>query len=159
MIAPTDHTAYQLIMQAPIGALGCVLKDGELCSIDFISAVAPRCDPVATRLRGQLEAYFNDAASPITFPLRFDGTPHQQRVWALLQEIPPGEVRTYGDIARELGSSARAVGNACRCNPIPVVVPCHRVVAARGIGGYTGVTAGPRLERKRWLLAHEGVVL
>ena len=81
------------------------------------------------------------------------------RVWQALQKIPYGEVKTYGQLAKELKSSARAVGNACRANPIPIVIPCHRIVAVSGIGGYAGKTDGPVLERKRWLLAHEGIVL
>ncbi len=92
-------------------------------------------------------------------PLHLAGTPFQQRVWALLRRIPPGVTRTYGELARQLGTAPRAVGAACRTNPIPLFVPCHRVVAASGAGGYFGRTAGRWLEIKRWLLAREGVRL
>ena len=86
------------------------------------------------------------------------GTAFQQRVWVALQQIPVGEVRTYGELAAELGSSARAVAQACRANPLIVLIPCHRVVSASGLGGYMGKTDGPLLEIKRWLLHHEGYV-
>jgi methylated-DNA-[protein]-cysteine S-methyltransferase len=72
--------------------------------------------------------------------------------------IPPGEVRTYGALARKLRSSARAVGNACRANPVPMVVPCHRVVGATGLGGYMGAFTGDPLAIKEWLLRHEGAL-
>lgn len=159
MEASSENITYQLIIQSPIGLLGCLLDDGALHSIDFILSASPRCEPVAAVLQCQLEAYFRDANKSVSWPLGLHGTTHQQRVWRALLEIPRGEVRTYGDIARQLGSSAQAVGNACRNNPIPVVVPCHRVISAQGIGGYAGETDGPRLAVKRWLLAHESVEL
>lgn len=84
------------------------------------------------------------------------GTPFQRRVWRALQGISPGSVLTYGALARQLGSSARAVANACRANPLPIIIPCHRVVAARGVGGYLGETVGEAIAIKRWLLHHEG---
>jgi methylated-DNA-[protein]-cysteine S-methyltransferase len=72
-----------------------------------------------------------------------------------LLRIPPGTSRRYGDLARDLGTSARAVGNACRANPLPNVIPCHRVVGATGLGSYAGATAGQALAAKTWLLPHE----
>ncbi|MCP4042152.1 MAG: MGMT family protein, partial [Gammaproteobacteria bacterium] len=83
------------------------------------------------------------------------GTDHQLRVWNALGEIPPGETMTYGELARHLGSGPRAVGNACRSNPVPIVVPCHRVVSATGLGGFMGDTAGEPMAIKSWLLRHE----
>ena len=113
----------------------------------------------AKQVKAQLEAYFRDGGAGFSLPLAPTGTEFQQRVWAAMLRIPAGRVRSYGEIARELDSGARAVGNACRRNPIPLIIPCHRVVSAQGIGGYSGATGGHRLEIKRWLLAHEGVVL
>jgi methylated-DNA-[protein]-cysteine S-methyltransferase len=78
-------------------------------------------------------------------------------VRAALQDIPPGTVRTYAELARQLGSAARAVGGACRNNPVPILIPCHRVVGQQGLGGYTGALTGDPLGIKRWLLRHEGV--
>jgi len=105
----------------------------------------------------RLEAYFARPETRFDLPLALAGTPYQLRVWSVLRAIPVGETRTYGDLAHELGSAARAVGQACRANPCPIVVPCHRVVAKQGLGGFAGDTSGRRLEVKRWLLRHEGV--
>jgi methylated-DNA-[protein]-cysteine S-methyltransferase len=108
-------------------------------------------------IRQQLEAYFINSDSEFELPLSLKGTPFQQRVWKLLQSIPVGEVRTYGWLAKQLHSSAQAVGNACRSNPVPIVVPCHRVVAAKGAGGLAGKVSGEPMQVKHWLLQHEGV--
>ena len=78
-----------------------------------------------------------------------------QRVWQALKQIPAGESICYGELAKQLGTSARAVGNACRANPLPIVVPCHRVVSASGLGGFMGQTQGAELTVKQWLLKHE----
>ena len=71
--------------------------------------------------------------------------------------IPPGKVMTYGEVARQLDSSPRAVGNACRANPLPIIIPCHRIVGQTGTGGYGGFRTGKVVEIKHWLLHHEGV--
>jgi methylated-DNA-[protein]-cysteine S-methyltransferase len=105
----------------------------------------------------QLAAYFDDPGSTFELPLILAGTPFQQGVWERLRTIPAGSVRTYGQLARALGTSPRAIGAACRANPCPVVVPCHRVVSAAGWGGFMGARDGACLEIKRWLLAHEGI--
>ncbi len=84
-----------------------------------------------------------------------EGTVFQRRVWQALLDILPGQTRTYGALARELGSSPRAIGGACRSNPIPLLIPCHRVVAANGHGGFAGHTSGRWMDIKRWLLEHE----
>jgi len=95
----------------------------------------------AEKIKAELENYFNKAEFQFSLPCDIQsGTPFQQRVWQQLTRIPPGEVKTYGGLAKELNSSARAVGNACRRNLFPVIVPCHRVVSASGIGGYAGDT-------------------
>jgi methylated-DNA-[protein]-cysteine S-methyltransferase len=107
----------------------------------------------------QLMSYFSSAA-PLQFTdLAPKGTLFQKSVWSELQKIPLGETRTYGEIADRLNSSPRAVGNACRKNPIQIIVPCHRVISAKGLGGYAGETQGKQLKIKRWLLNHEGVSL
>ena len=114
-------------------------------------------EAVPAAILRQLLEYFRHGSARFDLPLALGGTPFQQRVWALLRTIPAGETRTYGEIARALGSAARAVGQACRANPCPIVIPCHRVVAARGLGGFAGDTSGRRLAIKRWLLHHEGI--
>jgi methylated-DNA-[protein]-cysteine S-methyltransferase len=84
-----------------------------------------------------------------------EGTPLQRAVWDAMCAIPRGKTRTYGDIARELGAEAREIGQACGDNRLPIVIPCHRVVAANGLGGFAHATSGYLIEVKRWLLAHE----
>jgi len=155
---------YAAILSPPFaqgGAkLGIALEDGALCAIDFLEpgmAVADR-DPdsaVAGLVVDQLLAYFDDPAWEFSLPVRLKGTAFYRRTWQALTEIPSGVVSTYGALARRLGSSARAVGGACRANPVPIVIPCHRVVASTGTGGYCGEVDGAPLAVKRWLLEHE----
>ena len=149
-------------LQTPIGPLGILVGGGRLLAIDFLNHPLPASgpdDPLSDEVARQLMRYFQQGDKRFTLPLGLNGTRFQQRVWRALCRIPPGQVRSYGTVARELGSSARAVGNACRRNPIALVVPCHRVVSAAGIGGYGGDTSGRRIDVKCWLLAHEGVAL
>jgi methylated-DNA-[protein]-cysteine S-methyltransferase len=89
-------------------------------------------------------------------PLASHGTLFQRRVWGKIAAIRAGRTRSYGELARELRSAPRAVGQACGANPLPLVVPCHRVLAAAGIGGFAHCEGGFHLSVKRWLLAHEG---
>ena len=114
---------------------------------------------VPAQIREALEAYFQDGRQGIDLALAPRGTPFQQRVWRALRTIPPGRLLTYGDLARQLGTSARAIGGACRANPCLIAVPCHRVVARDGLGGFAGDRSGRRLAVKRWLLRHEGTCL
>ncbi len=111
------------------------------------SLAAEACEVLANWLKG--------GDWPRFAALEPDGTVFQRRVWQVLLNIPPGQTRTYGELARELGSSPRAVGGACRRNPIPLLIPCHRVVAANGDGGFAGHTSGRWMDIKRWLLEHE----
>jgi len=135
-------------------------NENRLCGIDFVSAQSSPQQTDHVLLKNVLKQLQKYAASPkFTFdlPVSPKGTEFQLRVWSALQEIPSGQVRTYGELAKKLGSSARAVGNACRRNPIPLVIPCHRVVSAKGIGGFAGETEGQKISIKQQLLAHEGV--
>jgi methylated-DNA-[protein]-cysteine S-methyltransferase len=152
-------TRYDIVMDTPPGRLGIRLQDRQVSGVDYVSRrtpLRPAASPFARQVARALRAWMQDAATPLDLPVLLSGTEFQQRVWTALQSIPRGEVRTYGEIARQLGSGARAVGNACRRNPLSILVPCHRVVAAGGVGGYGGRTGGAVLERKRWLLRHEG---
>lgn len=83
------------------------------------------------------------------------GTEFQKRVWRALCAIPPGTTKTYGELAKQLNTSPRAIGNACRKNPLPIIIPCHRVVAKNSLGGYAGARIGNLLEIKKWLLRYE----
>lgn len=148
---------YDAVMASPLGRLGIEARDA-LTNIDFVSAHTPLRAPataLARRVCAQLQAYFKNPVARFRLPLAPAGTDYQQRVWRAMSKIPAGEARRYGDLARQLKSAPRAVGGACRANPVPIIVPCHRVVAANGDGGYMGATHGPRLNIKRWLLAHE----
>ena len=151
---------YQASIRAPFAHLGIRVVDNKLAAIDFIESemeIKPADDTTVNVCR-QIRRYLDDpcANEPFDISCAFSATPFQRKVWRELKKIPPGKVVTYGALAKKLGTSARAVGNACRKNPIPVVIPCHRVVAAGGIGGYAGDTGGDLLKIKSWLLQHEG---
>jgi methylated-DNA-[protein]-cysteine S-methyltransferase len=151
---------FQAKLRAPFGVLGVRTSGGRLAEIVFLkpgsAALAPR-DGVAARACAQLESYFADPEFCFDLPLAPCGTPFQRRVWSRIAAIAPGHTRSYGEIASEIDSAARAVGQACGANPLPLVVPCHRVLAASGIGGFAHHDEGFHLSVKRWLLAHEGV--
>ena len=117
-------------------------------------SISPR-NALAARAAGQLRAYLENPDIRFDLPLAVEGTPFQLRLWEALCRIPRGKTRTYGELARELEGEARAVGQACGDNRLPIVVPCHRVVAANGIGGFAHSSGGYLLEAKRWLLLHE----
>lgn len=149
---------YDAVIAAPFGRLGIRTSAGRLTDVDFVSPrvpLAPARDAFTRRVCRALRAYFTDARRRPRLPLQLEGSEHQRRVWRALMRIAPGRVHSYGELARRLRSSPRAVGGACRTNPIPVVVPCHRVVGADGLGGFMGRRRGNALKIKRWLLAHE----
>lgn len=153
-------SVYQAIIATPLGRIGIRMTGHAVIGLDYLPATAPEqppADAATTAVMAQLEAYFRDPRYPFTVPLATGGTTFQQRVWAALQTIPPGTVLTYGELARQLGTAARAIGGACRANPLPILIPCHRVVGQQGLGGYTGAVTGDPLGIKRWLLRHEGV--
>lgn len=149
---------YQAILAAPFGKLGIRCTDAALLGVDFLPvntrALTPR-NALATRVCAQLEAYLAEADFHFDLPLKLDATPHQRKVWQAMQAIPCGQTLTYGELATRIGSSAQAVGQACGNNPIPIVIPCHRVVGKTGLGGFMKHAEGASLEIKRWLLAHE----
>lgn len=151
---------YAAVVVSPLGVLGLVLEPaGALVRLDYLARRAqPYALPAAEPLARQLTAALNAGGPLPDWPLAPVGTPYQQRVWRALRAIPAGQTVSYGALARRLKSGARAVAAACRANPIPVLIPCHRVVAAAGLGGYDGATAGPQLARKRWLLHREGAL-
>ena len=154
----SKHDRYHGIVAVPWGALGYVIRDGALASIDFLpprTAVRPARDVLGRRIEAQLQRFIKDPSAGFDIPLLPEGTAYQRRVWSALQRIVPGERMTYGELARRLRSGPRAVGGACRANPIPLVIPCHRVVAAQGLGGYCGAPTERMQRVKQWLLAHE----
>jgi methylated-DNA-[protein]-cysteine S-methyltransferase len=149
---------YQAILTAPFGKLGIRCTDEEVLGIEFLptntGALVPR-NALAKKVCAQLEAYLADACFQFDLPLKLNGTEHQRKVWQAMQSISCGQTLSYGVLASRIGSSAQAVGQACGNNPIPVVIPCHRVVGKTGLGGFMQHAEGESLDIKRWLLAHE----
>lgn len=155
----------QIHYHTPIGKLTVTAEAGEITHVEL-----GEFDPHSTDVRWQqmdekifrnvgnaLQKFFDNPAMQFKLPVNPTGTSFQQKVWRALQQIPAGQTRTYGQLAKKLHSSPRAVGMACRKNPLPILVPCHRVVAAHGIGGFAGQTSGKKVALKRWLLEHEGI--
>lgn len=150
---------YQAVLPAPFGALGIRSAAGRIVEIVFLPPDVPASAPSDTaseRACRQLERYLHDPDSPFDLPTGEAGTAFQRRVWSTISAIPRGQTLSYGEMARRLGSAARAVGQACGRNPYPIVVPCHRVISADGtLGGFAGARDGYLLQAKRWLLRHE----
>ncbi len=142
-------------------------RDARVAEIRYLPPETPTQAPrnaLAERAARQLERYRDDPDASFDLPLAIEGTPFQKSVWEAMRAIPRGRTRTYGELARELGGEARArddgtlaraVGQACGDNRLPILIPCHRVVAASGIGGFAHATGGYLIEAKRWLLLHE----
>jgi methylated-DNA-[protein]-cysteine S-methyltransferase len=139
----------QLSLHTPIGDLTVSEEAACIVALDWGWGRDQTETPLLVRARDQLHAYFDGSAVTFDLPLAPAGTAYRQRVWAALRRIPLGEVRTYADIAREAGGGPRSVGGANASNPIPILIPCHRVVATGGLGGYSG---GDGLDTKRALL-------
>ena len=149
---------YDAVLSAPCAALGIITENGALARIDFLplstQALPPRHE-FARKVCEALQAYLHDPAQPVLVPLVQQGTPFQRRVWQAISRVPAGSTAHYGDLARALGSSARAVGKACGANPVPVVVPCHRILAKNSPGGFMHSKDGDPVRIKHWLLDHE----
>jgi methylated-DNA-[protein]-cysteine S-methyltransferase len=156
---PTDNT-YDIVLDSPLGHLGIRLQDECITRLDYLGntiALKPPTTMLGRQLATQLVQYFANPQTRFTLSFELHGTDFQQRVWHALTQIPPGKTLAYGELAAKLDSGARAVGNACRNNPVSIMVPCHRVVSVSGIGGYSGKTDGREINRKQWLLKHEGI--
>ncbi|QLG89777.1 methylated-DNA--[protein]-cysteine S-methyltransferase [Chitinibacter bivalviorum] len=149
-------------MNLPFGAIEVIASENALVRLDFLSGQVVETAPANALLREtqqQLFAYAQNAKFQFDLPLRLDGTVHQLKVWHAIADIPVGATRRYLDIAQQIQSSPRAVGGACGRNPLPIVIPCHRIVAAHGLGGFNANRNGVDwMPIKRWLLAHEGII-
>ena len=129
----------QLSMHTPVGDITISEERDAIVSLDWGWGSRQAPTGLLRSIRTMLERYFDGAPFDGDLPLSpAFGTQYQRRVWAALRTIPHGQTRTYGDIARMVGGSARSVGSANGKNPIPILIPCHRVVACNGIGGYSG---------------------
>jgi len=149
---------WDAVIEFPKMKVAVVTREARVTGIRYLpldaDSVAP-ANELAERAVRQLERYRDDPDVKFDLPLLIEGTEFQRRLWAVLCEIPRGRTLTYGELARKLGGEARAVGQACGDNKLPIVIPCHRVVAAAGIGGFSHSTGGYLIEAKRWLLMHE----
>ena len=151
---------WQAVVATPFGYVGIRTDMERVTEVMYLGAQARRLAPVDALARetcAQIAAYLEDARHCFDLPYALEGTAFQLRVWRAIAAIPSGHARTYGQLATELASAARAVGGACGSNPVPLIVPCHRVVAAGGrIGGFMHSRATGPLSIKQWLLRHEG---
>jgi methylated-DNA-[protein]-cysteine S-methyltransferase len=142
----------QLSLHTPVGDITVFDEGGAIVSVDWGWVAQQVPSPLLERARDQLDAYFDGELTTFDLPLAPAGTAYRRQVWQALCDIPYGETRSYLDIAARAGGSPRSVGQANGRNPIPLIIPCHRVVAVGHIGGYSG---GDGLPTKRWLLALE----
>ena len=167
-----SSTVKRLLLASPVGPLLVEYDADAVRAIHYFeqgkhppagTRVGPsRDDPMGWKVAQQLREYFAGARRDFDLPLAPEGTEFRQRVWEALRTIPFGETRTYRDIAAQVGrpKGMQSIGQANRHNCIPIVIPCHRVVARDGIGGYAGEAAGGSTTgTKRWLLRHEGVAV
>lgn len=139
----------QISLHTPVGDLSVSEDDGHIVALDWGWGSVQSQTPLLLHARDLLQAYFDGEAVAFDLPLAPAGSPYRQRVWAALRRIPAGATRTYAQIAAEAGGSPRSVGGANGANPIPIIIPCHRVLASAGLGGYSG---GDGLATKRILL-------
>lgn len=146
----------QLSLHSPIGDLTVSAHDGRIVALDWGWGRDQEPTPLLKRALSQLEAYFDGSLERFELPLAPAGSHFQRQVWEQMCAIPRGSTRTYGEIAEAIGGSARSVGTACGANPIPVIIPCHRILAANGLGGYSGDGG---VETKVALLRLEGALL
>ena len=156
MVNPTTQY-HDVIINAPFGGVGIHLESDYVVGIQLFPIqqdARETSHQFAQYIAYKISQYFMQAGSILDIPYAISGTSFQQRVWKAISAIPVGEVLTYSDLAKKVGSGPRAVANACGANRLPLLIPCHRVVARNGLGGFMqGVDGG--LKIKSWLLAHE----
>lgn len=149
----------QAVIAAPFGRLGLEAEAGCLLEIHFlpteIELRAPQPGSTCAAAACELDAWFADPRQPFRVPYQLQGSPFQLQVWQGIAQIPLGHTLSYGELAAQLGGVARAVGGACGRNPLPILIPCHRVLAQHGLGGFNRRRDGAMLTIKQWLLAHE----
>ena len=149
---------FHAVLPTPFGAFGIRTEGEALAEIIYLTPGTPPKSgdsALADEAARQIRCYLKNPDYRFNLPLRPSGTPFQQRVWQEIVAIPRGQVQRYGDLAKRLGSAAQAVGQACGANPFPPLIPCHRVVAVSGIGGFANHRDGFLIASKRWLLVHE----
>lgn len=154
-------TPFSAIIQSPLGSIGLSLHQDKLASLrvlpETVRSKKPE-DAYGQHVVAELMAYFKDPAHSFDLDFHLEGSPFQQKVWRALYKIPSGRTVSYGELAKKLQTGPRAIGQACRTNPVGIIIPCHRVVAAGHLGGYSGATSGSSMDIKKWLLRHEGCI-
>ena len=158
---------YDVIFRTNLALIGLRFNGEKLVNVKYLDKKSHKATPKkllsksAEAVKNKIEKYVDPRSKTrsINIDVLLNVSAFQGKVLEQLLKIPYGETRTYGDIAKILETSPRAVGNACRNNPLPIIIPCHRVLAANGIGGYDGAKSGELLDIKRNLLANEGVLL
>ena len=156
--APAVLDPFQARLRTPFAVLGIRTAGASLAAITYLPREAATMDPVnrlAAEVCRQIERYVDDPEFAFDLPFELEGTAFQQRVWRAIGAIPCGRTLTYLEVARRLASAPRPVGGACGANRLPLVIPCHRVVASHGIGGFMNARGGAPIEIKKWLLRHE----
>lgn len=152
--------SFDACLPAAFAVLGVRTHAAAVTQIEFLPLDTPRktpANPLARLVCEQLMAYLEDPRFVFDLPLAIEGTPFQKRVWQVMCEIPVGHTLTYGEVAKKLATAPRAVGGACGTNPLPIVIPCHRIIASGGaLGGFMGTRDVHPLSIKQWLLKHEG---
>lgn len=162
MHASQNSHLFSAIVEAPFGAVGIRTEAGVVRELVYLprsfNEKAP-VDALAERAARQVERYLEESDFRFDLPLAEVGTAFQRRVWEAISSIPRGDILTYGQVAKLIRSAPRAVGQACGANWYPLIIPCHRVTASGGLGGFSNHDdeTGFHLGVKRWLLAHEGV--
>ena len=159
-LVATRVDRHVAVVAAPFGAVAVETDSERVCSLRFLppaSEVAPSND-LGIEAVEQLKRYFADPGFRFDLPLDIRGSAFQCRVWDAISAIPSGTTRRYGELAAELAAPARAVGQACGDNRLPIVIPCHRVIGAASLGGFAHASGGFLVSVKRWLLEHEGAL-
>ncbi len=150
---------YTAKLKTPFGMLGIRAEGKWVRRIDYLARDAHRLGPrnvLSARACREIRRYLENPRHRFDLPICPAGTDFQRRIWKEVARIPSGSTRTYMDIAHALHTAPRPVGAACGANPIALVIPCHRVVASNGLGGFNHRRSGSFVEIKRWLLQHEG---
>ena len=150
--------SWQAKMQTPFAVLGIRTIGDRLVRIDYLPRGAALLKPQTSFAREvcrQLRGYLQQPNYAFDLAFDCDGTTFQNKVWNAVRSIPVGTVRSYQQVARQTGSAARPVGMACGANRIPILIPCHRVVGSKDIGGFMNTRRGVPIDVKRWLLHHE----
>jgi methylated-DNA-[protein]-cysteine S-methyltransferase len=136
-----------VVIDSPVGRLTISATDSAVVAVGWFDEAQGDQTPLLAEARRQLEAYFDRRLRDFDLPLQPAGTPFDQRVWEAMRQIPHGQTRSYGELAMDVGSAPRAIGRACGRNPIPIIIPCHRVLGRNGPGGYSGGAGLPTKHR------------